>query len=206
MSEEKKLDRRQRRSREAIRTAFSELLMEKPYEQITVTEIARRADRDRKTFYLHYGSIEDLVDEMIEELVQHDVKEIEERCVDEDGNFDVGLFYTTLSEMLAANFAMRSNILRHIEPSWLISRMRPVLTKTLVESDALGLAEALGPYLEVFVPYFCSGLLTLYSQWLTLDSELPIETLSELAIAATAGGVTALAGAADRLGVNKPEA
>lgn len=31
--------------------------------------------------------------------------------------------------------------------------------------DALGLAEDLGPYFDVFVSFFCSGLLALYHQW-----------------------------------------
>ncbi|MBO5365138.1 MAG: TetR family transcriptional regulator, partial [Peptococcaceae bacterium] len=42
------------RSKTMIRQAFLELLQEKPYEKITVTDIAQRADLNRSTFYAHY--------------------------------------------------------------------------------------------------------------------------------------------------------
>lgn len=55
------------RSREQIRTAFAELLREKPPEKITVTDIVKRAHINRGTFYAHYADIYALVDSIYEE-------------------------------------------------------------------------------------------------------------------------------------------
>lgn len=60
---QRKADRRVARTLRNIRRAFYELLAEKELEKITVSEITQRADIDRKTFYLHYASIEELVEE-----------------------------------------------------------------------------------------------------------------------------------------------
>ena len=46
-------DRRVRRTRAQLRTAFTSLMAEKPINQITVRELADRADVNRGTFYTH---------------------------------------------------------------------------------------------------------------------------------------------------------
>lgn len=46
-----------------------ELLEEKPLEKITVTDITKRADVNRGTFYLHYNSVLDVIDELQETLI-----------------------------------------------------------------------------------------------------------------------------------------
>ena len=55
------MDRRVRRTRTLIKQAFVELLKEKKLSSITITEITRRADIDRRTFYLHYSGMEDII-------------------------------------------------------------------------------------------------------------------------------------------------
>ena len=57
-----RLDRRIVRSRNAILSAFERLLMEKPLADITVSAIAREANVDRKTFYVHFGTVDGLLD------------------------------------------------------------------------------------------------------------------------------------------------
>ena len=45
--------------------AFLDLLAEKDFEYITVKEICQKADVNRSTFYLHYETIADLLDESV---------------------------------------------------------------------------------------------------------------------------------------------
>ncbi|MDX2139499.1 MAG: TetR/AcrR family transcriptional regulator [Chloroflexota bacterium] len=56
-----KLDRRQRRTRTALRKALMELIIEKSFDAITLQDIVDRADISRATFYLHYKDKEDLL-------------------------------------------------------------------------------------------------------------------------------------------------
>ena len=48
------MDRRQKKTREAIINAFCDILSKKHYNQITVGEIIQRADVGRATFYAHF--------------------------------------------------------------------------------------------------------------------------------------------------------
>ncbi|MBQ2905798.1 MAG: TetR family transcriptional regulator, partial [Peptococcaceae bacterium] len=57
------------RSKTMIRQAFLELLKEKPYEKITVTDIAQRADLNSSTFYDHYPDVQGLIEEIEEEMI-----------------------------------------------------------------------------------------------------------------------------------------
>ncbi|GAB4274440.1 MAG: TetR/AcrR family transcriptional regulator [Candidatus Promineifilaceae bacterium] len=68
MAERKKVDRRVQRTRQALFAALMALLMEKNYADITVADIAERADVGRATFYLHYKDKDDLLASNLEGL------------------------------------------------------------------------------------------------------------------------------------------
>ena len=65
------MDRRQRKTREAIFNAFIVLLSKKNYNNITVGEIIERADVGRATFYSHFETKDYLLKELCEELFDH---------------------------------------------------------------------------------------------------------------------------------------
>ena len=65
------MDRRQRKTRTAIFNAFSELLVNKDFNQITVGEIITLADVGRATFYAHFETKDFLLKEFCEELFCH---------------------------------------------------------------------------------------------------------------------------------------
>jgi AcrR family transcriptional regulator len=56
-------DRRAQRTRQALMSAFVELVLARGYEVLTTGEISRKANVGRSTFYLHYASKEELLKE-----------------------------------------------------------------------------------------------------------------------------------------------
>ncbi|WP_141992558.1 TetR/AcrR family transcriptional regulator [Bacillus sp. B4EP4a] len=63
------VDRRILKSQEAIKKAFIELMSEKNFDQITIQDIADKANVGRRTIYSHYLDKYDLLDKLIEEHI-----------------------------------------------------------------------------------------------------------------------------------------
>ena len=61
-------DLRVRRTITAIDKAFHELVLEKPYDRISVSELCERAFINKKTFYAHYRSLGDVLREKLEAI------------------------------------------------------------------------------------------------------------------------------------------
>lgn len=72
------MDRRQRKTREAIFASFIDLLTEKDFNAITVSEIIDKADVGRATFYSHFETKEFLLKALCEELFCHIFDSLEE--------------------------------------------------------------------------------------------------------------------------------
>ncbi|WP_197063553.1 TetR/AcrR family transcriptional regulator [Novosphingobium malaysiense] len=61
---DRQLDRRVRKSRQALRSALQELLLEQPFEQISMQEIAERADVAYTTFFRNYADKDALLGDL----------------------------------------------------------------------------------------------------------------------------------------------
>lgn len=68
---EKKEYRSAVRSRKMIRQAFFEILKEKAFEKITVTDVVKKAEINRSTFYAHYPDVMGVVEEIQEEILDY---------------------------------------------------------------------------------------------------------------------------------------
>ena len=66
---EQKSDLRVTKTRRLIKAAFLDLVQAKPVQKVTVTELAKRAEISKGTFYLHYVDIYDLYNQTVKETV-----------------------------------------------------------------------------------------------------------------------------------------
>lgn len=64
-----RIDPRVERTRRAIKDAFRELVCEKDAGRITVKELTERAGINRKTFYLHFETIEELYSALLDDIM-----------------------------------------------------------------------------------------------------------------------------------------
>lgn len=62
-------DRRIRRTKRLLRQALADLMQEKEFKNITVTDVVDRADINRGTFYVHYRDVYDLREKIEDEMI-----------------------------------------------------------------------------------------------------------------------------------------
>ena len=74
MNAQKKENIRTQKTCALIRKTFREMLIEMDYNQISIKKLTERADINRRTFYLHYGSIDELLNELIDEIADGYIK------------------------------------------------------------------------------------------------------------------------------------
>ncbi|MBF6633265.1 MAG: TetR/AcrR family transcriptional regulator, partial [Planococcus sp. (in: Bacteria)] len=64
-----KKDRRIDKSKSALKEALIFLMDEKEFKSITITEIVQSANLNRGTFYKHYQTQEELLNELIDDVL-----------------------------------------------------------------------------------------------------------------------------------------
>lgn len=74
-------DRRIRRTRDALHLALIELMMERGYERVTVSDIIARADIGRSTFYAHYRDKDDLLVVSCTEFLRREIADSPDRSL-----------------------------------------------------------------------------------------------------------------------------
>lgn len=77
-------DLRYRKTEALIQKNFREMLAEMDYQQITIQELALRAQINRKTFYLHYASMDDLLHKLQADTIKRFLEPVKDARFPDD--------------------------------------------------------------------------------------------------------------------------
>lgn len=163
------LDRRVRKTRQQLRDALINLILESGWESISVQDICARADVGRSTFYVHFADKEELLLTGLEEL--HSV--LDQQRVQAKGSF---AFVDGLVEHAKEKARLlRALIGKRSSPN-IQRRFREVVTQ-LVRAE-LGEFELEEKQARAVVTYIGGGFAELLTTWLDRPSSLDINTLA----------------------------
>lgn len=178
-------DRRIIRTKRMIRDALSELIEEKGFEGITVTDLTSKADINRGTFYLHYRDKYDLLEQSEDEIIQ-EFQEIAKAfdsmdVLNHNVQNDPLPFAVKMFEYLKENAAFMKAILGSKgDPTFQI-KFKDFMRKNLFEEKIvkqLNSVNLLVPQ-EYLIAYIVSAHLGVIQQW--LESEM-VESPKEMAL------------------------
>lgn len=192
-----RLDRRIVRSRNAILSAFERLLMEKPLADITVSAIAREANVDRKTFYVHFGTVDGLLDAIAVDVVENIVDSVEKTLSSMKGDTSertlgaAATFFRTVNEALCNNLVLNRQLIENIPLDDFMARLRVPLEHEIAERGLLpeGLKDEMFDY---YLAFLLSGIIGIYRTWALSDGSVPIERVSAVANDLTINGLSSL--------------
>ena len=186
-----KRDKRLVRTKKAIIEALIELLSEKELTEITVTELAESAGINRKTFYLHYDKVDDIIEDFGEDIFTY-TDCVLRRHIEANGRIDIDVLFSAINSAITENLEFFRTFVRSgTYRVFISSGMRSEYIRTLranMEMYFCGGA-LLSPYVMEFL---VSGVTAMYIKW--LDTELPAESLEDLSETAAALVSAVLAG------------
>lgn len=172
-------DRRVQKTRTAIREAFASLVMEKEYQHLTVSEIAKRANIDRKTFYLHYENIDGIMGEMEEKAAQSLIMILEVNDFF-DNSFDIGILYPALNSLVDENAELFRRMAKNPSYGFFILRVKDIIKDTIIrfaeQKIEMNQEEA-----SLYAEFFASGIVAVYVQWLKGGYGISAESVAKIA-------------------------
>jgi len=183
-----KTDRRVDKTNKALRKAISELIEEKPYEDITVTELVERANIARSSFYAHFRDKDDLLLSGFQEIGVMTSDDIFTESGDDTyPNFAIVLFRGAEEWQLMAKAFLNldsATVASHHMRNMLVIQTRDWLRK---HSDG----SMSDKEMEAIVHYLASALLGLLTWWVLNDFPFSADYMSnkfnELAVAGLQG-------------------
>ncbi len=169
-----KRENQRARTRQSIRAAFVSLLKEKRMEQITVTELAARADVDRKTFYIYYNTVLDLVHE-----IENEVVDGLKLVMDNRKNSDWKEFLRGLNELMQKDIEFYTVLVRNNDMAFVIADCTDILEDMLYDSMLKGRSDA-SEKDRILIRYTATGILGVYEDWLKAKEKIPLDRLIEI--------------------------
>ena len=182
-------DLRVRRTRKTIQDAFRELALEKDLDHITVKELTDRAMINRKTFYLHYDSIEALFEEQLNLIMDRYFAEVE---TTPDVSEDLGGHARRFFMFMASQGKLTERLV--------CTRSHYDFGRNLYLIQMMRYKEAGGnPFewmgndkMELLLRYIRGTALEFYRGWVALGKRIPPEEAADLLAEITCNGASNL--------------
>ena len=164
--------------RQAFQSAFLELLQEKRYPKITVTDVANRAGFARHTFYNHYETLDDLLSNLMDSVLDEFFTRMDKWDFDQNVPEDELRTITSFFQVWKDNPEI-VRILNHLEiDELLVKSLQAYFTEFYFDQVAEqmpGASFALAKYMISFNAYSLLGIL---KSWLQEDMKHPPEVMA----------------------------
>ena len=162
---EKKEYRSAVRSRKLIRQAFFELLKEKNFEKITVTDIVKKADVNRSTFYAHYPDVMGVVEEIQEEIIEY-TQSFMESMDFKDYYQNPKPYLQHLVKLVADNSELYRLLMTSAMAAKQLDQLKNILIERTIETINVPDVFKDKFEFEFSVRFFMGGVADVYTQWL----------------------------------------
>ncbi|MEH7491191.1 TetR/AcrR family transcriptional regulator [Neobacillus niacini] len=169
-----KVDRRIAKSQIAIKKAVTELMSEKSFDDITIQDIADRADVNRGTIYLHYTDKYDLLDKMIEEHIEN-LRELCKSAAEmtfQEGNY---VWY----EYFERHYLFFSTMLASKGAPYFRSRFLDLVIEEFKAEVDIAVEKNKGLNEEVILQFFGSAVVGSVEWWFKNEMPLPARIMAE---------------------------
>lgn len=188
-----KADRRTLKTKKAIYEALVELMQKKKLNSITVTELAAQADINRKTFYTYYSTVNDVLDEGINELITS-LKDLLCAMSEDYNMFSPQTLFAFLNTIMSDADIAR-DLFASDNGSLLFNRLQKALQETLLKELVsrdikMNVPSEQYPLISSFV---AGGMVSAYYEWITDPDGITLDEMARTLTTLIISGVHAFA-------------
>ena len=180
---EQKQDRRVVKTKRAIRNAL---------DQITVKELADRADINRKTFYNYYNGVHQVIDEIESEIVTACDQAIQEVDFRRDPKHP-SVYFEKLTNILNSDLDFYGHLCRMRGNQSLVYKITDLL-KEKVRDALLQQLPCDEQQADIIVDYAVTGMIAVYQTWFNSGRSQSIQEISEVLSVLCFSGITGVLG------------
>lgn len=168
-------DLRVQKTVENIYRAFYELTEEKDYSEITVKELSERAKINKKTFYRHYSSLDNLLAEIYSKISDEFIEKILNYNIPQDLD-KINREFFLFSEK---NGKLYEKILCDCEYFYAKQRMIDNVMNTVWKKSEF--MRKMNKYKQnIFLSFVRNAGVEMYKQWIADGRKIPIEEMIEM--------------------------
>lgn len=175
---EKKEYRSAVRSRKMIRQAFFEILKEKAFEKITVTDVVKKAEINRSTFYAHYPDVMGVVEEIQEEILDY-TQNFMKNVNFNDFYENPKPYFNQLIQLVAENKELYRLLMTSSMVAKEMDQLKYIMIDRIIETlDGNDRFQSKFD-LEFATRFFMGGVVDVYTQWLYGVVDCSLEELTD---------------------------
>lgn len=172
-------DKRVIRTKKAIKAALFRIMEDKDISSITISELSQEANVNRRTFYMHYRNITDILDEIESDLVEA-LSCLVKRFDTADFRKSTYDLFIGLNNLITVEFDYYFHLVRVDMRGMLISRLKSVIkasTDQLLERVSSNDSTSS----RVVSAFVVGGFFNTYLEWHGRPDEISIDTVANLA-------------------------
>ncbi len=152
------------RSKRLIREAYVSLMQEKEADKITVSDIVRKADLNRGTFYAHYASPNYVREEISDEIVEK-ISEILQGFSFSHFLQDPSPFLKKVEDVLTENMKFYKEIMCYTLSIDFIGKVKTKLINRIASDSSVPDAVRKKPQFSIALDLFAGGIISLYADF-----------------------------------------
>lgn len=188
---EVKPDRRILKTKRAIYEALVELMQKKKLNSITVTELAAAANINRKTFYTYYSTVNDVLDEVINELISS-LKDLMYTMSEDYNMLSPQTLFAFLNTIMSDVDIVRA-LFTSDNGNMLFNKLQKALQETLlkelIDNDIkMNIPPEQYPLISSFV---AGGMIYVYYEWITNPNGTSLDEMARTLTTLIISGVHA---------------
>ena len=189
-SQKAKTDRRVLYTKMFLKESLLELMKEKPVDKITPTELCRKADINRNTFYAHYYSTRDVLEEIEVEFSTQIIESLQNRFSEE--NIDISQMLNEICRIIYEKRDFCKILLSENGDSAFFERIIMLGKSVIIDGwrrEGVNLSD---DQMDMFFSYIVIGSVALIRKWAADDMKNTPEEIATLIERATYGGINGM--------------